>query len=97
MSSVKVAVRVRPFNSREREVFESKCIISMSGNTTSIVCKHNAKFLYSSIAIFVAIGTSQSHSFNYDYSYWSVDSQDAHFIGQKQVYEDLGVEVSNKL
>lgn len=33
MSSVKVAVRVRPFNSRE-VTRESKCIIEMSGNTT---------------------------------------------------------------
>lgn len=34
MSSVKVAVRVRPFNNREIS-HESKCIISMSGQTTS--------------------------------------------------------------
>ncbi len=33
MSSVKVAVRVRPFNSREIGR-ESKCIIEMSGATT---------------------------------------------------------------
>uniref|UniRef100_A0A3B4X933 Kinesin motor domain-containing protein n=1 Tax=Seriola lalandi dorsalis TaxID=1841481 RepID=A0A3B4X933_SERLL len=33
-ASVKVAVRVRPFNSREIGK-ESKCIIQMSGNTTS--------------------------------------------------------------
>lgn len=33
-ASVKVAVRVRPFNSREMSK-ESKCIIQMQGNTTS--------------------------------------------------------------
>lgn len=33
-ASVKVAVRVRPFNSREMSK-DSKCIIQMSGNTTS--------------------------------------------------------------
>ena len=33
-ASVKVAVRVRPFNSREMGK-DSKCIIQMSGNTTS--------------------------------------------------------------
>uniref|UniRef100_A0A8D2J9F9 Kinesin motor domain-containing protein n=1 Tax=Varanus komodoensis TaxID=61221 RepID=A0A8D2J9F9_VARKO len=33
-ASVKVAVRVRPFNSREMSK-ESKCIIQMTGNTTS--------------------------------------------------------------
>uniref|UniRef100_A0A8C2CKQ2 Kinesin motor domain-containing protein n=1 Tax=Cyprinus carpio TaxID=7962 RepID=A0A8C2CKQ2_CYPCA len=33
-ASVKVAVRVRPFNSRETSK-ESKCIIQMQGNSTS--------------------------------------------------------------
>lgn len=36
-ASVKVAVRVRPFNSREIGK-DSKCIIQMSGNTTSEYC-----------------------------------------------------------
>ena len=36
MSSVKVAVRVRPFNSREISR-ESKCIIEMAGATTGNV------------------------------------------------------------
>ena len=34
MSSVKVAVRVRPFNNREISR-DSHCVIGMSGNTTS--------------------------------------------------------------
>jgi len=34
MSSVKVAVRVRPFNSRENQR-NAQCIIQMEGNTTS--------------------------------------------------------------
>ena len=33
MSSVKVAVRVRPFNRREKEK-KSKCVIRMDGATT---------------------------------------------------------------
>ena len=36
-ASVKVAVRVRPFNSREMAK-DSRCIIQMSGNTTSKYC-----------------------------------------------------------
>ena len=36
-ASVKVAVRVRPFNSRETSK-ESKCIIQMQGNSTSQSC-----------------------------------------------------------
>ena len=35
MSSVKVAVRVRPFNSREKEK-QCKCIIKMDGFTTGM-------------------------------------------------------------
>ena len=35
MTSVKVAVRVRPFNTREKN-FESECIIGMNGKTTTI-------------------------------------------------------------
>lgn len=36
MTSVKVAVRVRPFNKRETETYVSSCIIRMEGNTTYI-------------------------------------------------------------
>ena len=35
MTSVKVAVRVRPFNQREKN-FASECIIQMDGNQTKI-------------------------------------------------------------
>uniref|UniRef100_A0A668A0B0 Kinesin family member 1A n=1 Tax=Myripristis murdjan TaxID=586833 RepID=A0A668A0B0_9TELE len=54
-ASVKVAVRVRPFNSREIGK-ESKCIIQMSGNTTTIINPKQPK---------------ENKSFNFDYSYWS--------------------------
>lgn len=61
MSSVKVAVRVRPFNNREI-TRDSKCIIEMFDNTTAIT---NPK---------VKPGTADSvKSFNFDYSYWSHD------------------------
>lgn len=61
MSSVKVAVRVRPFNTREI-VRDAKCIIEMAGNMTAIT---NPK---------VPPGTADSvKRFNYDYSYWSHD------------------------
>ncbi|XP_039275472.1 LOW QUALITY PROTEIN: kinesin-like protein unc-104 [Nilaparvata lugens] len=45
MSSVKVAVRVRPFNNREI-CRESKCIIEMSGYTTCKYFKFVASFSY---------------------------------------------------
>lgn len=81
MSSVKVAVRVRPFNSREIGR-ESKCIIEMSGATTAIT---NPK---------VPPGTSDSiKRFNFDYSYWSHDPKDYEFSTQSMVYRDIGEEM----
>ncbi|XP_068447758.1 kinesin-like protein KIF1A isoform X25 [Clinocottus analis] len=77
-ASVKVAVRVRPFNSREIGK-DSKCIIQMSGNTTTIV---NPK------------QTKDNKSFNFDYSYWSHTSpEDINYASQVQVYKDIGEEM----
>ncbi|XP_074492647.1 kinesin-like protein KIF1A isoform X11 [Sebastes fasciatus] len=77
-ASVKVAVRVRPFNSREIGK-ESKCIIQMTGNTTTI---NNPKQL------------KDNKSFNFDYSYWSHTSpEDINYASQMQVYKDIGVEM----
>ncbi|KAM9469257.1 kinesin-like protein KIF1A isoform 4-T4 [Clarias gariepinus] len=77
-ASVKVAVRVRPFNSREMSK-ESKCIIQMSGNTTTILNPKQPK---------------ENKSFNFDYSYWSHTSpEDVNFACQKQVYKDIGEEM----
>ncbi|KAM8875095.1 kinesin-like protein KIF1A isoform 15-T15 [Spinachia spinachia] len=77
-ASVKVAVRVRPFNSREIGK-DSKCIIQMSGNTTTIVNPKQAK---------------DNKSFNFDYSYWSHTSpEDINYASQVQVYKDIGDEM----
>ncbi|XP_073708255.1 kinesin-like protein KIF1A isoform X8 [Garra rufa] len=77
-ASVKVAVRVRPFNSREMSK-ESKCIIQMSGNTTTII---NPK------------APKENKSFNFDYSYWSHTSpEDINYASQQQVYRDIGEEM----
>uniref|UniRef100_A0A9J2PZ47 Kinesin-like protein unc-104 n=2 Tax=Ascaris TaxID=6251 RepID=A0A9J2PZ47_ASCLU len=38
-------------------------------------------------------GNERTHSFNFDYSYWSFNKDDSHFASQKQVYDDLGVEM----
>ncbi|XP_036376866.1 kinesin-like protein KIF1A isoform X5 [Megalops cyprinoides] len=77
-ASVKVAVRVRPFNSREISK-ESKCIIQMSGNTTTIINPKQPK---------------ENKSFNFDYSYWSHTSpEDINYASQQQVYRDIGEEM----
>ncbi|XP_049910478.1 kinesin-like protein KIF1A isoform X5 [Epinephelus moara] len=77
-ASVKVAVRVRPFNSREMGK-ESKCIIQMSGNTTTIINPKQAK---------------DNKSFNFDYSYWShTTPEDINYASQMRVYKDIGEEM----
>ncbi|XP_047495506.1 kinesin-like protein unc-104 isoform X15 [Penaeus chinensis] len=81
MSSVKVAVRVRPFNNREISR-ECKCIIEMAGNTTSIV---NPKAPPGS--------KDATKSFNYDYSYWSHNPTDPNFATQSDVMRDIGIEM----
>ncbi|XP_042870509.1 kinesin-like protein unc-104 isoform X8 [Penaeus japonicus] len=81
MSSVKVAVRVRPFNNREISR-ECKCIIEMAGNTTSIV---NPKAPPGS--------KDATKSFNYDYSYWSHNPSDPNFATQSDVMRDIGIEM----
>ncbi|XP_053965545.1 kinesin-like protein unc-104 isoform X3 [Anastrepha ludens] len=81
MSSVKVAVRVRPFNSREIGR-ESKCIIEMTGATTAIT---NPK---------VPPNSSEAiKRFNFDYSYWSHNPRDPEFSTQEMVYKDIGEEM----
>ncbi|XP_049578604.1 kinesin-like protein KIF1A isoform X11 [Syngnathus scovelli] len=77
-ASVKVAVRVRPFNSREMGK-DSKCIIQMSGNTTTIINPKQAK---------------DNKSFNFDYSYWShTTPEDVNYASQMLVYKDIGEEM----
>ncbi|TWW57355.1 Kinesin-like protein KIF1A [Takifugu flavidus] len=74
-ASVKVAVRVRPFNAREKGK-ECKCIVQMSGNTTTIINPRQDKDI---------------KSFNFDYSYWSHTSpEDTSFASQMLVYTDIG-------
>uniref|UniRef100_A0A671V525 plus-end-directed kinesin ATPase n=1 Tax=Sparus aurata TaxID=8175 RepID=A0A671V525_SPAAU len=78
-ASVKVAVRVRPFNSREMSK-DSKCIIQMQGNTTTIANPKAPK--------------EPAKTFSFDYSYWSHTSpDDPSFASQNLVYNDIGKEM----
>ncbi|XDB48087.1 hypothetical protein AB1E18_001671 [Capra hircus] len=59
---------------------ESKCIIQMSGSTTTIVNPKQPK--------------ETPKSFSFDYSYWSHTSpEDINYASQKQVYRDIGEEM----
>jgi kinesin family protein 1 len=80
MTSVKVAVRVRPFNTRER-ARQAKCIIRMDQDEQATFIRN-------------PIDDSIKH-YKYDYSYWSCDEyvNNQKFATQKQVYQDLGIEM----
>lgn len=85
--NVKVAVRVRPFNSRETSM-NATLIIDMIGQTTTIKDPNNPK--------------DGPKKFSFDYSYWShdgfvdndgylsADSPSGRYADQKKVFDDLG-------
>ncbi|XP_051919124.1 kinesin-like protein KIF1C isoform X1 [Hippocampus zosterae] len=78
-ASVKVAVRVRPFNARETGR-NAKCVIQMQGNTTCIVNPKQPK--------------DAAKNFTFDHSYWShTMADDPAFASQRQVYQDIGEEM----
>ncbi|XP_016423670.1 kinesin-like protein KIF1C [Sinocyclocheilus rhinocerous] len=78
-SSVKVAVRVRPFNSREINR-GAKCVIQMQDKSTCIINPKQPK--------------EAPKNFTFDYSYWSHSSEeDPSFASQGKVYQDIGEEM----
>ncbi|KRX03487.1 SMAD/FHA domain [Pseudocohnilembus persalinus] len=85
--SIKVAVRVRPFNQREKNL-NSKLCVDMVGNTT--VLKSDGRDDY-----------HKERNFIYDYSFWSHDGytetsqgllipKSARYVDQKKVFSLLG-------
>uniref|UniRef100_H3CAM4 Kinesin-like protein KIF16B n=1 Tax=Tetraodon nigroviridis TaxID=99883 RepID=H3CAM4_TETNG len=87
MASVRVAVRVRPMNRREKDL-TAACIIKMEGNETSIT---NVK-----VHLSVITGDSMRErvkTFTYDFSYDSMDCKSSAFVSQEKVFRDLGLDV----
>ncbi|XP_075875760.1 kinesin-like protein KIF13B isoform X3 [Nelusetta ayraudi] len=81
-ANVKVAVRVRPMNRREREL-NTKCVVDMVKNQTVL---HPA-----SVNLGKGDSRSQSKVFAYDYCFWSMDESDKEkFAGQEVVFQCLG-------
>ncbi|XP_033639651.1 kinesin-like protein KIF28P [Asterias rubens] len=89
--NVKVAVRVRPFNEREKKM-DANCIIKMHGNTTEITDPSNKQ--------------GAPKKFTFDQSYWSHDGYKegpdgylepfngkSPYADQKRVFKDLGLTV----
>ncbi|KAJ8002181.1 hypothetical protein DPEC_G00177160 [Dallia pectoralis] len=86
MASVRVAVRLRPMDRREKEL-TAKNIIEMKGDKTTV----------SNLKIPDGItGDSmreRKKTFTYDFSYDSADSKSANFASQEKVFKDLGTDV----
>ena len=83
--NIKVVVRVRPFNSREKDR-QAKCIVSMKENQTVLTPPSDAK--QAGKAVKAALEGTKTFAF--DKSYWSFERSDGHFAGQSDVFDDLG-------
>lgn len=85
MASVKVAVRVRPFNQREKDM-AAKLIVQMEGKKTRLLTVKSSKEQNE--------GSREKYKdFTFDHSYWSFDGGDKHYASQEQVFSDLGLDV----
>ncbi|XP_020487128.2 kinesin-like protein KIF13B isoform X1 [Labrus bergylta] len=80
--NVKVAVRVRPMNRREKDL-KTKCVVEMEGNQT---------VLHPAVAnMNKGDPRSQPKVFAFDHCFWSMDeSQKDKFAGQDVVFQCLG-------
>lgn len=81
MSSVKVAVRVRPFNKRELDM-RCENIIHMIDNKTII---NNPKSANDD--------GEQGKEFTFDHSYYSFDGNSSNFASQNMIFENLGQKI----
>jgi len=87
MSSVKVAVRVRPFNKRELKK-NNKCIVSIKNNTISIEKQIPSNQLYSKPNEEVIV-----KSFCFDNCFWSFDKKSENYASQRIIYDQIGKEL----
>lgn len=74
-SAVQVAVRVRPFNEREKKLGGS-CVLSMNGLETCL--KDPSK------------PADEGRKFVFNHSLWTHDPSDKHFVGQEETFQRLG-------
>ncbi|XP_056423871.1 kinesin-like protein KIF16B isoform X1 [Hyla sarda] len=86
MASVKVAVRLRPMNRREKDL-EAKFIIEMEGKKTTIT---NIKL---PDGVTGDSGRDRTKIFTYDFSYFSADCKNPNYVSQERVFRDLGTDV----
>ncbi|KAI9710746.1 MAG: kinesin-like protein Klp8 [Bogoriella megaspora] len=83
--NIKVVVRVRPFNSREKDR-GAKCIVQMKDTQTVLIPPNSVdpKGKAGKAAL------EGSKTFAFDHSYWSFNRDDSHFAGQDNLFNDLG-------
>ncbi|XP_004697876.1 kinesin-like protein KIF16B isoform X2 [Echinops telfairi] len=86
MASIKVAVRVRPMNRREKDL-EAKFIIQMEKSKTTIT---NLKIPEGGTG---DSGRERTKTFTYDFSFYSADSKSEDYISQEMVFKTLGTDV----
>ena len=82
--NIKVVVRCRPFNNREKDR-NARCIVSMKDAQTVLTPpppdgKNKG----------VKAALEGTKTFAFDKSYWSFNKQDPDFAGQEDVFTDLG-------
>ncbi|KAI7898006.1 uncharacterized protein BX663DRAFT_526290 [Cokeromyces recurvatus] len=90
--NVKVVVRCRPMNAREK-ARGATCIVRMEGNKTIIM---NHKKLVTNLHQknkFYKEEEDNEKIFTFDRSYWSVDKSDSYYADQGLIYDDLGKEL----
>ncbi|XP_054111203.1 kinesin-like protein KIF16B isoform X12 [Callithrix jacchus] len=86
MASVKVAVRVRPLNRREKDL-EAKFIIQMEKSKTTIT---NLKIPEGGTG---DSGRERTKTFTYDFSFYSADTKSPDYVSQEMVFKTLGTDV----
>ncbi|XP_041927396.1 stAR-related lipid transfer protein 9 isoform X2 [Alosa sapidissima] len=88
MANVKVAIRVRPLNSRE----------SVDGGPTAVQVEDKVVRIKNMKSLSLQLeGRADSRErlmeFGFDYCYWSVDPEGPNYASQEEVFQDLGVSV----
>ncbi|KAJ4287299.1 hypothetical protein N0V90_012697 [Kalmusia sp. IMI 367209] len=83
--NIKVVVRCRPFNGREKDR-NAQCIVRMEGGQTILTPPSNVD-TKGKAAKAASEGTK---TFAFDRSYWSFDRKAPNYAGQENLFDDLG-------
>jgi len=83
--NIKVVVRVRPFNGREKDR-NAQCIVHMNGTQTVLTPPNETGARGAKHA-----SSKDKNTFAFDKSYWSFDKSAPNYAGQESLFQDLGV------